>query len=310
MDGQRRAPAATLLAALYLVSGALCFAGAAWPLNPDTPVRLLWALGAVGVLVGGAVAVRGGELRPWVIHSALALLAVLIAVLAWRSATAVGVVGLGPVLIALGLYAAHVLPLRAARGHATFAVAAASVGAVAAEPSGFFQPWLALSVTVLALTEAQGRMARLLRSAADTDPLTGVANRRSWEAEASRHLARALRSGEPLSIAILDLDDFKLVNDRDGHAAGDDLLRQLTAGWTTRLRQADLLGRYGGDEFVLCLPATDERGARDLLARLEDSHDFRWSVGLATLRPDDTLDDVLTRADQDLYQRKRAGRTR
>ena len=135
-----------------------------------------------------------------------------------------------------------------------------------------------------------------------------MANRRAWETETSRHLARALRTGEPLSIAILDLDDFKQVNDRDGHGAGDALLRDLASGWTTRLRQADLLGRYGGDEFVLCLPATDADGAVELLAQLEETHRFRWSVGLATVQQGDTLAAVLARADADLYLHKRAGR--
>ncbi len=308
MDGHRTSPAAPLLAALYLMGGLLCYAGAVWPMSPDAPVGLLWTLGTVGVVGGSALAGLGRDLPAWAVHPPVALLSVLIAVLAWRSATAVGIVGLGAVLIAVALYAAHAFCLRAARAHAVFLVVAVSIGAAAAEPSGFFPSWLALCVTVLALTEAQGRMARRLRNAADTDPLTEVANRRSWEAEASRHLALATRSGEPLSVAILDLDDFKQVNDRDGHGAGDALLRALTAGWMSRLRHGDLLGRYGGDEFVLCLPATDEDGAVELLARLEGAHEFRWSVGLATVQPGDTLAGVLARADENLYERKRSGR--
>lgn len=298
-----------LLGALYLVSGVLCFAGAAWPMHPESPVRLLWALGCVGMVGGAAIALLGRKLPAWAVDGALVALSALIGVLAWRSATAVGIVGLGPAMIAVGLYAAHVLRLAAARAHAAVLVVATSIGAAAAAPSDFAPTWLTLVVTVVALTEAQGRLARRLRNAADTDPLTGVANRRSWEAETSRHLARALRVGEPMSVAILDLDDFKLVNDRDGHGAGDALLRELTAGWADRLRHADLLGRYGGDEFVLCLPATDEQGAHELLDRLEESHPFRWSVGLATVVPSDTLATVLARADEDLYLRKRAGRS-
>jgi diguanylate cyclase (GGDEF)-like protein len=308
MDGHRRGPAATLLAALYLVSGALCFAGAAWPMDADTPVGLLWGLGVIGVVAGVALAAYGRPLEPELVHTAVAAVSVLVAVLAWHSATAVGIVGLGPALIAVALYVAHVLPLPAARAHAVFLVVVSSAGAAAAEPSGFLQAWVALAVTVLALTEAQGRLARRLHDAADTDPLTAVANRRAWETEASRHLSRALRTGEPLSIAILDLDDFKQVNDQEGHGAGDALLRDLASGWTTRLRHADLLGRYGGDEFVLCLPATDAEGAAELLAQLEETHCFRWTVGLATVRRGDTLSSVLARADEDLYQRKRAGR--
>jgi diguanylate cyclase (GGDEF)-like protein len=179
---------------------------------------------------------------------------------------------------------------------------------VAAEPDGFAVAWAAIVMSVVAFTEAQGRLARNLRTAATTDPLTGVANRRAWETEVARHLARAARTGEPLCVAILDLDDFKEVNDREGHGAGDELLRDLAAGWSARLRQADLLGRYGGDEFVLCLPATDERGAREILQQLDATHAFAWSVGIASARPGDTLDTVLARADADLYQHKRSGR--
>ena len=140
-------------------------------------------------------------------------------------------------------------------------------------------------VIAVALAEAQGRLARNLRTAAATDPLTGVANRRAWEAEADRNLARAHRTGEPLSFAILDLDHFKVVNDRQGHGAGDALLRELTAGWAGRLRRADLLGRYGGDEFVLCLPATDEHGAWEMLEQLASTHHFAWSAGVAAAAP-------------------------
>jgi diguanylate cyclase (GGDEF)-like protein len=135
-----------------------------------------------------------------------------------------------------------------------------------------------------------------------------VANRRAWEAEAARNLAHAHRTGEPLSFAILDLDHFKVVNDREGHGAGDALLCELTAGWSRRLRSADLLGRYGGDEFVLCLPGTDEAGAWQVLRELEETHDFPWSAGVATAGPDDTLGTALARADGNLYLQKRTGR--
>jgi diguanylate cyclase (GGDEF)-like protein len=158
------------------------------------------------------------------------------------------------------------------------------------------------------LAEIQARLVEQLRRAAATDPLTGVANRRAWEDVAERHLARASRTGEPVTVALLDLDDFKLVNDSQGHSAGDVLLRELTAGWRTRLRRADALGRYGGDEFVLCLPTTDEAGAADLLEQLASTHNSSWSTGTATARRGDTLTTVLARADAALYANKRARR--
>jgi diguanylate cyclase (GGDEF)-like protein len=243
------------------------------------------------------------------VHAAVMLAGVLVGLLTWQSATAVGVVGLGPVLIALGFFAAHFFELPAARLHVVLMVALASAGALAAEPDVPGLAWLVTVSSVAALAEVQGRLARTLRTAAATDPLTGVANRRAWEAEAARNLARAERTGEPLSFAILDLDDFKEVNDRDGHGAGDALLRDLTAGWSRRLRRADLLGRYGGDEFVLCLPATDEDGAWKILQELDETHRFAWSVGVVTAQKGDTLGTVLARADAHLYRQKRTGRT-
>lgn len=308
MHADRRTPVA-LLAVLYAFSGGLCLIAAVWPMNPASPVPLLLTIGVIGLTGGATFWVLGGRTRWWAIHAAIALGSVLISLLAWRSATAVGIVGLGPALIGIGLYAAHFFRLGAARMHVVALVTLATAGAIAAGPDGFVIPWVVLVLATTALTEAQGRLARNLRTAATTDPLTGVANRRAWEAEAARNLARALRTGEPLTFAILDLDHFKVVNDREGHGAGDALLRELTAGWSRRLRRADLLGRYGGDEFVLCLPATDEAGAWEILRQLDETHDFAWSAGVATARPDDTLSTVLARADAHLYLQKRTGRT-
>src|SRR4029453_14696145 len=107
------------------------------------------------------------------------------------------IVGLGPVLIAVGLYAAHFFELQVARLHASFLVVVTTAGGGRAGPDGFMGPWVAIVVSVVVITEAQGRLAQNLRTAATTDPLTGVANRRAWEAEAARHLSRAARTGEP-----------------------------------------------------------------------------------------------------------------
>jgi len=303
----RRTPA-LMLAVLYVVCGVLCLVAAAWPMRPDSPVGVLWALGLTGTGGGLALRLLAGRLPWWVLHAAVALAGGLVAVLAWRSVTAVGVVSLGPVVIAIGLFAAYFFPLPAARAHVALLSILTSAGAFAAEPDVPALQWLTAIVSVIVLAEVQGRLAQKLRTAAATDPLTGLANRRAWEAEAQRNLARAARTGEPLSFAILDLDDFKEVNDRQGHGAGDALLRDLAAGWSARLRRADLLGRYGGDEFVLCLPVTDERGAWEILEQLAATHEFAWSAGVATALPGDTLASVLGRADAHLYLQKRGGR--
>ena len=308
MHADRRTPV-VLLAVLYAVAGALCLIAVIWPMHPGSPIGLLLGIAVAGLTGGAVFWALGVRTRWWAIHAAVALGSVLLAVLAWRSVTTVGIVGLGPALIGIGLYAAHFFPLGAARLHVLGLVVLVTAGAIAASPGGFTVPWVVLVVATLTLTEAQGRLARNLRTAATTDPLTGVANRRAWEDEARRNLARAHRTGEPLSFAILDLDHFKVVNDREGHGAGDALLCELTAGWSRRLRASDLLGRYGGDEFVLCLPGTDEDGAWHILQQLDETHSFPWSVGVSTAGKDDTLGTVLARADTQLYQRKRSGRS-
>ncbi|MFW3172501.1 GGDEF domain-containing protein [Geodermatophilus sp. CPCC 206100] len=307
MDGNRPTGVA-LLALLYAISAALCVAGALFPMSPDTPVRLAWGLAAVGALGAALLWWRRDRLGDRAVHLAVALMSVLIGVLAWRSATAVGIVGLGPAMVAVGLFCGHQLTAPATRLHLAFLVTATTAGALAAAPSGFAVPWLTMTVTVVVVAEAQSRLSGRLHQAAATDPLTGLANRRAWEAGAERSLAHALRSGEPLTVAVLDLDGFKAINDEDGHHAGDVLLRSLARAWSSELRTADLLGRYGGDEFVLCLPATDAPAATELLGRLRAGHPASWSAGTATAAPGDSVSGLLLRADAELYRQKRRSR--
>jgi diguanylate cyclase (GGDEF)-like protein len=299
---------AALLSLLYGVGGCFSLVDAAFPQTPESPATLGWIIGVVAVGVASAVWWRGARLTDREVHAALILAAVLVAALASRFVTAVGIVALGPVIITLCLYSGWFLSLPAARVQATVTLLLASAGALLAAPSEFAVPWLVLVLTAGILTEIQGRLADQLRRAATTDPLTGLVNRRAWEAQAGRALAHALRTGEPVTVAVLDLDHFKEVNDRSGHEAGDALLKELTARWTAELRQADLLGRYGGDEFVLCLPGTDAAGAGEILGRMAACHAFHWSAGTATARRGDTLGMLLSRADTDLYAHKRGGR--
>ena len=126
-------------------------------------------------------------------HGGVALAGTLIGLLAWQSATAIGIVGLGPAVIAVGLYAAHFFDLPAARGHVAFLVLLTTAGAVAARPDGFAAAWITVVVSAVALTAVQGRLARSLPTAATTDPLTGVRVR----ALPARHRSRRRPRGPP-----------------------------------------------------------------------------------------------------------------
>ena len=176
-------------------------------------------------------------------------------------------------------------------------------------------------------TEAlRGANARLADLAA-TDELTGVANRRSVMERLAQAIAVSRRNGSPLSVVLVDLDGFKEVNDRLGHAAGDDCLRWIAGVLAGSLRAGDLLGRVGGDEFLALLVGTDLEGARVAAERMAaglaerpwrpacpDASDLprvTLSAGLATLAGrGEGADEILLRADRALYAAKSSGRAR
>lgn len=156
------------------------------------------------------------------------------------------------------------------------------------------------------------RLLAELEVLATTDPLTGLPNRRSWDHELDREIARARRHGDPLTLALLDLDRFKAFNDTHGHAAGDALLTDAAAAWRAVLRETDVLARFGGDEFALALPECGEERATEALERLAAATPAGQSVsvGLATWVPGEDAEALCARADGALYAAKQAGRGR
>jgi diguanylate cyclase (GGDEF)-like protein len=151
-----------------------------------------------------------------------------------------------------------------------------------------------------------------LERAARTDDLTGLPNRRAWDEHLGRELARAKRFGSPLCVAMLDIDEFKAYNDRFGHQAGDRLLKEAAAQWALRIRDTDLLARYGGDEFALSLPDCRPEEARALLERLREAtpEEQGSSAGIAVWNGEESEIELMNRADLALYEAKRGGRQR
>ncbi len=163
-----------------------------------------------------------------------------------------------------------------------------------------------------------------LRRLATTDVLTGAANRRSLLERGEQEFSRARRAGHPLTLLMVDVDHFKSINDSYGHSAGDSALQTLVALCRGGLRDADVIGRLGGEEFVLILPDTNEEGAAEVAERLRRrikeallSTDggqvfaLTISIGVAELLGvDESIEDTLKRADSALYRAKSAGRDR
>ncbi|TFH88212.1 diguanylate cyclase [Billgrantia azerbaijanica] len=169
------------------------------------------------------------------------------------------------------------------------------------------------------ITEQMIEEARL-RRLSDTDPLTGLANRRKLIARLKEETSLCNRHGTPLSLMLLDLDFFKRVNDTWGHLQGDQVLVELARLCRQLLREEDIIGRLGGEEFAVVLPLTPMVRCRPLAERLRRqiaAHDFgiapgqiTVSIGLAEYRLGEPQDALIERADRSLYAAKHQGRNR
>ena len=170
------------------------------------------------------------------------------------------------------------------------------------------------------ITDRKG-LEKELRRLATTDPLTGVCNRRQFTTLAHQELERAHRYDTALAVIMLDVDHFKTINDSWGHASGDEVLRTLTVTMAGELREVDILGRMGGEEFAILLPQTDLAGAWQVAERLrmaivamrlpvaEGVLRITASLGVAERQNGETVfDNLLGRADRALYRAKQGGR--
>jgi diguanylate cyclase (GGDEF)-like protein len=160
-------------------------------------------------------------------------------------------------------------------------------------------------------------LVRALREVARTDPLTGVLNRRGFDERLDIELRRARRRSEPLALIIGDIDDFKRLNDEFGHAAGDEALRRVADALRAGSREMDVIGRIGGEEFAMLMPATGLAGAYEAAERMrrlvESSDSERLTISFGAVELAGEHDDpaaLIARADAALYDAKETGRNR
>ena len=170
---------------------------------------------------------------------------------------------------------------------------------------------VAMLAAEAAVASERQRLVRELERMANLDQLTGTLNRRAWDAALAKELSRARRTGLPATLALIDLDNFKLYNDRYGHIAGDELLVDATRAWAGQLRDIDVLARWGGEEFVLLLPATSVEDAGVVVDRLHEAMPGgqTFSAGLVAVEGS-MATPILRAADTALYRAKAAGRDR
>jgi diguanylate cyclase len=167
---------------------------------------------------------------------------------------------------------------------------------------------LALRLAQSRITELEEKLAQMSKLAHE-DQLTGILNRRGCEAAFARELSRSRRNSAPLSIALLDLDNFKRINDAYGHASGDAVLVHFAKIVGMTMRISDIFARIGGEEFLLILPDTDIRQAELTLARVQNALSSiplrieateltpTFSAGIAQFQPEETAERIIDRAD-------------
>ncbi len=171
---------------------------------------------------------------------------------------------------------------------------------------------------ILALYESGKSQAKKLAKMAFFDPLTQIFNRRFFMIRATADFNNSMRQGEPCSVIMVDIDHFKKFNDTYGHQYGDEVLKTVASVLSSNLRDSDVLGRYGGEEFVIFLPGTGIKEAERVAERLRQAVEkypmakqkITISLGVTQCKPGDTLETMIKRADEGLYLAKENGRNR
>ena len=299
-----RTPETWTLAGL-LAGGSLgCLLGARFPLSPDTPVRLSYTCAALAATLAALLWLFGDRMGRLLLSGTVVLGVLGISAIVATAATPQGATLTAFAYLLVAVYTAHFFSRREAWLHAALVSVAYGVAVLVNDVPRTAATYVIVVGTIWAAVTVLGSQVSQMRAQADTDQLTGLLNRAGFRNAAEREHALAVRTGTPLAMVVLDLDGFKSINDRAGHAEGDRLLAELAVRWKASLRACDILGRHGGDEFVLLLPATTPDQAEVALDRLRSSTPVAWSAGIASWGTDEGMEACLARADKGLYREK------
>src|SRR5437763_6244513 len=217
----------------------------------------------------GVLWLSGGRLPTWAMQVVMVAGTTLIGVGVLMAGAGVGSATVAFLYIFVALYTAHFFRPAVAGAHIGYAIVSYGVFLGLVHERTAASEWLFVASIVVATGIAVGRLSAEVRALALCDSLTGLVNRWAWEDALPRQLALASRSQKPLCVAVIDVDGFKSLNDRDGHLAGDRVLSEAAAAWAREVRASDMLARYGGDEFALLLPDCTIDRAMEIVGRLE-----------------------------------------
>jgi diguanylate cyclase (GGDEF)-like protein len=296
----QRSPELLALAGLFGGAAACLVVAVLFPMSESAPVRLGYAMIAVALTMAAGTLALGPRLPRWALLAEAGVAVLCNSLLLAYAHTAAGAIVDAFAYAWLVVYVAIFFPA-AALPFAGLVAGSFGLALLAAELPRMGTAWAVISITAFTVAAVTARGSRIVRHHLQTDVLTGTLNRGGLRAAARRR-----RGEKRIAVAAIDLDGFRAVNSREGHAGGDRLLAEAAAAWRRALRGHDVLARTGGDEFVLIMPRTSTDEAAGVLDRLHAAHPVAWSAGVASWRPGETLDTCLERADRRLYAAKAA----
>ena len=299
---------ARVLGLACCAGGSLCLLSAAFPYSPESATRLALIVGTAGVL-GGVALLRAGRRAPvFVLHGVVATTSVIASSFVAQATslqeqllTTIG-------YIWIGVYVACFFSQGVTLLHIMFMAGCYAVALWVSplEPSGLVAS--VMMATACALSLMTNLLVSKMQQLVVLDPLTALLRRSAFLSYIEDDLDASARKNATPSLAILDLDGFKQVNDTIGHGGGDALLARLSSAWLGVLRRGDLLARYGGDEFALYMPATPLADAYQVVRRLERAEPgVTWSVGVTEWHGE-SLTAWIERTDRAMYDEKRMRR--
>ena len=296
------------------IAAAMVTFGGLWTLitaadlsTPDTRWQPV-GVGVIGVLLGVSVALGWRHVTDHALHLVVAFgTAMVIAAVVMAQSGPSLAMSFG-FMVWVVMYVSCFLSPRAATEHSLVGYAVLAIVVSIRHPQYAMLLIVATMLTGVVVGGSVGWLAQRLRQAALLDPMTGVGNATAWASVLSEEIDRSDRSGEPLSVAFIDLDGLKALNDGHGHAEGDLAISDVAQSLRRGLRRSDFAARLGGDEFAVLMPRTDIATAQDVLGRIRTACVTSFSVGAAQRHHGESAGPVTERADAAMYEMKRRTR--